>query len=1233
MAAETILLPVAKQILGKLGKLATEQIGLIWTLKREVLKLKATLSTIQAVLLDAEEKQTHNRHVKDWLEKLSDVMYDADDLLDDFSSEACRQAMAEADDSRRTRSPKSTTCWSMKQLIHGLKVAHDIKAIREKLNDIAKDKDNLHLEVRSDEAALPLALALRESSSCPPITVVGREDDKNSIVKLLLNSNSEANISVVPIVGMGGLGKTTLAQLVFDDKRVQDYFVISFWVYVSQIFNIKVILGKMLQSITCKREADLDLVQLQGKLHKELTGNRFLFALDDVWEENDQSWETLANYLAVGAPGSKVLVTTRSAKVAEVCGRIIKSLLKGLSLDESWDLLVRKAHPRQVPQDPHLKKVGQEILGRCCGVPLAVSTIAGVLISSKHPEIEWPSFLQKRLLDTSNDAVPIMTTLQLSFNHLPSKLKRCFAYCKLYPKGHKFNVQRLVHFWVAQGYIESEDEGVGCFKMLWWRSFFHEVKMDDFGNILTCRVHDLMQDFADSIAGGSILKISRLTDVKNIASNTRHLALSNGQYAYPSMEDELGNMNSVRTLLCYDYISRPECDRVFLNFKHLRVLMLLVDSEKNHHETNRCLSFLFGGMEGIPDSIINLLNLRVLGVISTSLTELPRDIRKLVNLKHLYFESGNLTHMPKGIGELKWLQTLPFFVVGKKSSSNEEMLGAGLDELKELNALRGQLVITNLVDVQSTGLGVNVLRGKLFLQSLVLDWGYTNNDCDITPSISDEKVLEILCPHPNLNKLEIVGGYRGAKIPNWLPTITNLVEFVLKDCRKCKYFPPLHQMPFLKKLIVVGCPQLKGINNNGGVDSSLENSTDEDLHRFQCLAHLFIRDCPMLTQIPTYPTVEGNLELIGTSLEPLARTMKMRSAGKGGVHYLDEHQATLVHPLSKLTTLMLSRINDTLQSLPDADFNSLSSLQELRLENCHRGVKVPSSLCSSTSLTMINISFCKTIEYLPPLHTLPSLVELYLSNCSELKGCWWKEKDDHVDCYYYYEQSSTSVATTPKKGETHEKEYEQNECWPHFTSLSTLKILKCPNLIQFPLFPTVQDLELQNTSSHALVRTMKMKLAAHLHGKYTAATTTCSSSSMQAALVTPLSKLTCLVLRDIDDLESLPEDGLRNLTSLQELDIRNCPRLASLPPAMRQLTSIQSLKLVNCPQLNDRFENREGEDWLNISHIPNIFVDELELAMEDGHFDDYFCPCCGSSIRRKVVLRRRRRMIEELMFF
>ncbi|CAN0912525.1 Putative disease resistance protein RGA3 [Linum grandiflorum] len=228
--AETILIPVAKQILGKLGDLALEQVGLLWTLKREILKLKDIVSTIQAVLLDAEEKQTHNCQVKDWLEKLSDVMHDADDLLDDFSTEA--QA-----DCRRRRSP-TTTCWSTvcflfsslpKQLIYALKMAHDIKAIREKLDDITKDKDNLHLEVRTKEDALPL----RETYSCPPTIIVGRENDKKNIIQLLLNTDCQTNISAVPIAGIGGLGKTTLAQLVFHDDQVKAHFAIKVWVHVS----------------------------------------------------------------------------------------------------------------------------------------------------------------------------------------------------------------------------------------------------------------------------------------------------------------------------------------------------------------------------------------------------------------------------------------------------------------------------------------------------------------------------------------------------------------------------------------------------------------------------------------------------------------------------------------------------------------------------------------------------------------------------------------------------------------------------------------------------------------------------------------------------------------------------------------------------------------------------------------------------------------------------------------
>ncbi|CAN1779525.1 Putative disease resistance protein RGA3 [Linum perenne] len=514
-------------------------------------------------------------------------MYDADDLLDDFSTEARLQAMAAEDDGRRTGS-LMITCWSMvcflfsslpKQLIYGLKMAHDIKEIREKLDDITKDKDNLYLEVRFEEV-----VASRETDSCPPTLVAGREDDKKNIIQLLLETNCEANISVVSIVGIGGLGKTTLAQLVFDDKLIQDHFAVKVWVYVSQKFDVKIILGKMLESITHQSQTSLRLDVLQAKLRREITGKKFLFVLDDVWEEDVQSWEILAKYLINGAPGSKVLLTTRSTEVAGVGSRTLKSetsteigvpyFLGGLSVKESWNLFLKRALNGEVRQKSLVEGIGKKILEKCYGVPLAISTISG-LLSSKNPETEWGIFLENKLGSINREENAIVSTLILSYNHLPSHMKRCFAYCKLFSKGHKFDVQMLVQFWTSQGYVESEDKWLNCFRTLWWRSFFQEVEMDEYGNMSKCRMHE----------------------------------------------------------------------------------------------------------------------------------EFPMDIKKLVNLKHLCIPHSHMqcfTHMPKGFGELKSLQTLPVFVVAKRSDFfNDETVRAGLDELKELKALRGQLIVRNLVNVES----------------------------------------------------------------------------------------------------------------------------------------------------------------------------------------------------------------------------------------------------------------------------------------------------------------------------------------------------------------------------------------------------------------------------------------------------------------------------------------------------------------------------------------------------
>ncbi|CAN1815069.1 Putative disease resistance protein RGA1 [Linum perenne] len=885
--AETILIPVAKQILGKLGDLALEQVGLLWTLKREIMKLKDTVSTIQAVLLDAEEKQTHNRQVKDWLEKLSDVMYDADDLLDDFSTEARRQAMAEDD-------------------------------------NITKDKESLHLEVRFEEV---LPLPMRETDACPPTIVVGREDDKNNIIQLLLNANCEANISVVPIVGIGGLGKTTLTQLVVDDCQVEAHFAVKVWVYVSQSFDIKVILEKMLQSITLQSEENLELNVLQAQLRKEIAGKRFLILLDDVWEENAESWGNFGKYLMVGALGSKVLVTTRSMKVAEVVSKALKSEAKGLSLKESWDLLLKKALDGKFLQNPAVERIGKKILKKCYGVPLAISTISG-LLSSKNPETEWGLFLENELESISKEENAAVFTLKLSYNHLLRHMKHCFAYCKLFPKGHKFDIQMLVHFWVVQGYVESEEKGLACFKTLWWRSFFQEVETDEFGNPSECRMHDLMHDLADSVTGEKILKVAGLTSLNNVASNARHLALFDDRDEEEANHDGLVNANKVQTLICFKHLSREEYERVLEKFRRLRALVIAVEGSYSDASTQLC-------------SIGKMKHLRLLVFKGHGMKSLPESVINLLNLKYLYFDHDDMIHMTKGIGGLKSLQTLPVFVVSK----SRETVWAGLDELKELNALCGQLIIRNLVEAKSLGAGVYVLNGMLFLQSLILDWGSVDDSDDydddddeeeITPTMSnhDEDILKMLCPHHTLKKLNIGGGYVGVKLPSWLSTLVYLVEFSLKDCKKCKYLPPLHNFPCLKKLKISACPQLKGINNSEG------SGSQKDWPSFHCLAYLLIYNCPKLTRLPVFPTVEGDLTLGGTSLEPLRRTMNMwsRGGGEDGIVPL----SPLVCPLSKLTKLVLYRIDDDLQSLPDEDcFISLQKLCNTPTSMNRKNVKCP----------------------------------------------------------------------------------------------------------------------------------------------------------------------------------------------------------------------------------------------------------------------------------------------------
>ncbi|XXG85100.1 hypothetical protein AAC387_Pa11g0256 [Persea americana] len=286
-----------------------------------------------------------------------------------------------------------------------------------------------------------------ESETC------GRDDEKEKLIDSLLNSGNEEVLSVIPIVGMGGLGKTTLAQLVYSHERLVTHFGARMWVYVSQDFIVKGLLEKILKSANGgKTEDQLSMDQLQTRLGKELSGKRYLLVLDDVWNEDHDKWDKLRTALECGAMGSKILVTTRSDIVAGRMNALSRPPLGTLSEDESWTLFEKVA-------DPPLGfvSIGKEIVRKCGGVPLAIKTLGGMLRNETSAR-EWQSVRDGELWKQTDDEVRILSILRLSYDHLTSSLKQCFSYCAVIPQGYQIRKDELIKQWIAQGFIHSDDE-------------------------------------------------------------------------------------------------------------------------------------------------------------------------------------------------------------------------------------------------------------------------------------------------------------------------------------------------------------------------------------------------------------------------------------------------------------------------------------------------------------------------------------------------------------------------------------------------------------------------------------------------------------------------------------------------------------------------------------------------------------------------------------------------------
>jgi hypothetical protein len=701
-------------------------------------KLKIALLSAHKLREDAQKKQLTDPSVGEWLHKLKDAVYDAEDVLDEIATEALQ---------RKLDVEFQTTAYKVRNSISTF-FSHFVKEIEpkiEKLVDrleyLAKQKDVLRLtESVGEESSKRSHMTSLVEESC----IFGRDGDKEKIISLLLSNDASGNenLCVIPIVGMGGIGKTTLAQLVYNDERVKEHFKVQAWVCVSDEFDVLKLTKTILEEVDSSTNVDSkNLNLLQHALNKKLMGNKFLLVLDDVWNENCADWEVLSNPFKSVAPGSMVIVTTRNDSVASIMRTAPTHRLNTLLEDDCWSLFAKHAFydDNSDARHPELEVIGRKIVKKCQGLPLAAKTIGGFL-RCKLDVDEWERILKSELWDSPTTIkTNILPALSLSYTYLPSHLKQCFAYCSIFPKDYVLNKYELVSLWMAEGFLKEtkdkrmEEVGEDYLKDLTSRALLEQSS----GNKSSFVMHDLVNDLAKYVSGQFTFKLG-VDNSHEIVNQTRHLSYIREPFNNFKKFEALYVARRLRTFFALNfqlppsdlYLTKSVPLDLLPNLRCLRVLSLshyrnMTELPKSIGKIKhlRYLDLSSTPIKRLPNSICKLCNLQTLNLSGCKdLASLPRDMQKLINLRHLDISGTAIKKMPMQLSSLKCLQTLTKFIIGKHS-------GACIEELGKLANLRGRLSVSELQNILSHSKALKAcLNDRKYLEELVLKWNALDNN-------------------------------------------------------------------------------------------------------------------------------------------------------------------------------------------------------------------------------------------------------------------------------------------------------------------------------------------------------------------------------------------------------------------------------------------------------------------------------------------------------------------------
>ncbi|KAI3503988.1 hypothetical protein L1887_32528 [Cichorium endivia] len=1183
----------------------------------ELKKLKRSLIQIRALLNDASQKEITDEAVKEWLNGLQHLAYDIDDVLDELATEAMERKLT--DESGATTSkirkliPTCCTNFSLSTRMH-----QKLDDITTKLQELVDEKDNLGLTVKS-EIRRPMNRRL-QTSLVDASSIVGREADKDALIyKLLGDEPTDRNFSIVPIVGIGGVGKTTLARILYEEMQGKDHFELKAWVCVSDEFDIFNISKTIFQSIDGGNQEFKDLNLLQVALKEKISKKRFLLVLDDVWSESYADWEVLERPLLAGAPGSKIIMTTRKQSLLTQLGYNQPYCLSILSHESALSLFCQHAlGESNFDSHPTLKLHGEGIVKKCDGLPLALIALGRLLRTKVHQE-EWKELLNSEIwrLGKRDEIVP---ALKLSYHDLSASLKQLFAYCSLFPKDYVFDKEELILLWMAEGFLHQsttsksmERLGLECFEELLSRSFFQHAPDDKSLFVM----HDLINDLATSVAGDlfSRLNIESKKEFKEEAlGKYRHLSFVCETLMVYERFKALKGVKSLRTFLAVSFVMKESWATFYLSNKilvdllhELPLLRVLSLSHLDIREVPefigslkhlRYLNLSRTWITHLPDSICNLCNLQTLIVFGCySLNKLPASFSMLKNLRH--FDIGDtqlLKKMPLGIGELKSLRTLSKIIIEGEN-------GFSITELKDLKDLQGKISFKGLDKVRSPMDAQEANLSQKSISELEVEWSDAFDDS--RKETLEKEVLNVLKPHnDNLKKFGIIS-YGGIEFPNWVgdPSFLGLTDVSIRGCKRCTSLPQLGQLPSLKKLFIQGMDEVKIVgpefHGTGTLAfPSLKTLSFQDMEvwevwstnsgvlnkAFPCLQELSLKGCPNLVKV--------SLEAL-----PSLKVLKLSNCGH-------EALSSLVRVASSVAVLRVSSISGLGSHVWGGVIEYLAAVEEVNISKCNE-IRYLWESESEASKVLVNlrklyIRRCNIFEY---CSCPDSIEDLNIEDCDSITSVSFprgaqKLKSLAIDgCKKLLEKESGAGEKTRVLINSSMQMIESVVIsnWPNlksivdlgcFIHLTVLVIIDCPNMESFPhhelpnltllKYLTIRNCQSMDASfpcglwppKLCNLGIGKLKKPISEWGLQNFPTSLVNleliggrsedvSNFSQLSHLLP-SSLTDLVINEFGNLESVSM-GLRHLTSLRHLSIVKCPKTIDLPEML--LPSLLSLSI------------------------------------------------------------------------